>query len=281
MLVLWGVNLANDHGENIMGWYANGIIPAGALFVGIVSGLGYAIGSRVLNVKISRMFVYGMIATAALDYVAAQWVTWSNLLEKHHASSDRYSFVQYIRDTCEGMSFKSSHSKESGAPLGMWGYLFKLLEMAGYVGGAMVPTVTLRGMPYCHACQYYLKKGQMSVINAPGSWAAIKKLPKVQRKEALVAAVQDAAVRTQQVLQSVESAPLDETVARLSALDKSAGKDAPASVVLALKKCPQCDAHHVTATLVNKTVDKKVASKVLLKLDKTDVAAVPRVAAAG
>ena len=35
-LVLWLVNLMNDHGVNIMGWYLNGIIPGGALLVGMV-----------------------------------------------------------------------------------------------------------------------------------------------------------------------------------------------------------------------------------------------------
>ncbi|MDB6004682.1 MAG: hypothetical protein JWR15_1669, partial [Prosthecobacter sp.] len=75
-LALWLVQLANDHGENIMGWYANGIIPAGALIVGMASGLGYAIGSRVLNVKLSKAFVAGMITTAVVDYFAAQYLTY-------------------------------------------------------------------------------------------------------------------------------------------------------------------------------------------------------------
>ena len=70
-LALWLVQIANDNGENIMGWYANGIIPAGALLVGIASGLGYAIGSRVLNVKLSKAFVFGMITTAIIDYFAS------------------------------------------------------------------------------------------------------------------------------------------------------------------------------------------------------------------
>jgi hypothetical protein len=271
-LVLWLVDLMNEHGENIMGWYANGIIPAGALLVGIASGLGYAIGSRVLNVKISRGFLYGMITTALLDYVAAHWVTWSNLLEKHHATSAQYSFVQYIRDICEGMSFRSSSSKEAGAPLGIFGYLFKLLEMLGYVGGALLPSALLRGMPYCHSCQYYLKKHQKTVINSPASWAAIKKLPKQQRLEALTGAMQDVSARTQQVLQAVQLASFDDTAAKLSELDKAVAKDAPASVSLLLKKCPQCNAHHIAATLMNKTVDKKAATKLLLNLDKTNVA---------
>lgn len=278
-LVLWGVDLLNGQGTNIMGWYVNGIIPGGALVVGIVSGLGYAIGSRLLNVKISRAFVLGMITTALLDYVAAQWVTWSNLIEKHHATAESYPFLQYIRDICEGMSFTSRNSDKPGSPLGAFGYLFKLLEMAGYACGAMLPSAILRGMPYCHGCQYYLKRHQTTVINATSSWAQIKKLAKKERLEALTAAVQDVAVKTQQALATVEDTPFEETATRLATLDKSATKDAPASVAFTLKKCPHCDAHHIAATLTNKTVDKKVATKVLANLDKTNLASAPATAA--
>lgn len=274
-LVLWGVNWLNDHGTNIMGWYANGIIPAGALLVGVASGLGYAIGSWVLNVKLSRAFVLGMITTALLDYVAAQWVTWSNLIEQHHASAEKYPFLQYIRDMCEGMSFKRGGSNEAGAPLGVFGYFFKFLEMAGYTLGAMLPSAILRGLPYCHGCQYYLKKHQTTVINAPTSWAEIKKQPKKQRLESLTAAIQHVCAKAQEALQSVQAASFEETAAKLSMLDKAASKDAAASVQLALKKCPHCDAHHVAVTLVNRTVDKKAATKVIANLDKTNVAALP------
>ncbi|HEY2573881.1 MAG TPA: hypothetical protein VGH65_07420 [Verrucomicrobiaceae bacterium] len=271
-LVLWLVDLLNDHGVNIMGWYINGIIPGGALLVGMVSGLGYAIGSRVLNVKLSRAFVMGMITTALADYIAAQWVTWSNLIEKHHASSDKYSFLQYVKDICEGMSFKRGGSEEPGAPLGVFGYFFKFLEMAGYAFGAMLPSAFLRGMPYCHGCQSYLKKHQTTVINAPGSWNVAKKESKKQRLELLTAAVQHACARTQEVLQSVQATSFNETATKLAALDKSANKEALATVSLTLKKCPHCDAHHVAATLSNKTADKKAAQKVIANLDKTNVA---------
>ncbi len=274
-LVLWLVNLINDHGENIMGWYANGIIPAGALIVGIVSGLGYAFGSYFLNVKLSKAFVLGMITTALLDYIAAQWITWSNFNEMHHISDARYPFTQYIRDIYEGMSFKRSGSKEAGSPLGVWGYCFKLLEMGGYALGAMLPSAVLRGMPYCHSCQYYLKKHQTTVINSPSSWAQIKKLPKNERLAALTEAVQDVAGRTQLALNAVQMTSFEATAGELAMLDKKAVKDSPASVSLILKKCPQCDAHHIKATLVNKTVNKKVANSVIQNLDKTKMAELP------
>ena len=210
-LVLYGVDLANEHNENIMGWYANGIIPAGALLVGIASGLGYALGSYFLNVKISSAFVKGMLLTALLDYVAAQYVTYSNVLEKYHATSDRYSFLQYVQDICEHMAFKSHHSYAPGSELGFWGYVFKVLEMGGYAFGATLPTAILFKMPYCHGCQSYLKKNLTTYISDPLLKAEWKKLPKPQRLEALQSAVNQLAARAQAISGRVAQTTFAET----------------------------------------------------------------------
>ena len=82
ILALGAVELLNNSGTNIMGLYANGVIPAGALIVGIGSGLGYAIASRVLQVKLLTPFIVAMVFTALVDYGAAQYLTYQNLLEK-------------------------------------------------------------------------------------------------------------------------------------------------------------------------------------------------------
>ena len=132
-LVLWLVHYLNESQHfNVMGWYVNGILPVGALLVGAASGAGYAVASRLLQVKLSRAFVLGMITTAILDYFAAQYLTYTNILERLHVAADRYTFVDYIRDICEKMSFKDAHSDKPGSPLGLFGYFFKLLEIAGY-----------------------------------------------------------------------------------------------------------------------------------------------------
>ena len=93
-LVLWLVHYLNDSQQfNVMGWYVNGILPVGALLVGAASGAGYAVASRLLQVKLSRAFVLGMITTAILDYFAAQYLTYTNILERLHVAADRYTFM--------------------------------------------------------------------------------------------------------------------------------------------------------------------------------------------
>src|SRR5438045_802068 len=88
ILALGAVELLNKSGTSVMGWYANGIIPAGALLVGIGSGLGYAAASRYLEVKLVRAFVGCMVATALADYLAAQYLTYANLLDQHRVAAE-------------------------------------------------------------------------------------------------------------------------------------------------------------------------------------------------
>ncbi|WP_395745594.1 hypothetical protein [Prosthecobacter sp.] len=279
ILALWGVQLANDNGENIMGWYANGIIPAGALLVGVASGLGYALGSRFLNVKLSKAFVLGMIVTAIVDYFAAQYLTYQSLLERMHIPPERYGFIDYFREISEGMSFKKRHSEEAGDPLGMWGYAYKVLEIGGYSVGAMIPSLTVFGMPYCKSCQLYLKKHRTGHLHAPEQWSVVKKLKSKERLPALQAAIQALTARANEFTAPIAAAPLAETEAAIGTLDQAVQKDAAARITYHLKKCPCCDAHHLQLDLTNYTVDKKVANTTVAKIDKTKVAAAEPAAA--
>ncbi len=270
-LALWLVQIANDNGENIMGWYANGIIPAGAFLVGIASGVGYAVGSRLLQVKLSKAFVLGMLTTAVVDYFAAHYLTYLSVLEVHHIPAERYGFIDYFREISEGMSFRDKYSKEPGSPLGMWGYFYKLLEIGGYAGGAMVPSAMVFGMPYCKGCQQYLKKHRTGHLHSLEQWSVVKKLKKKERLAALQAAIQALTARANEFMAPIAAAPLTETEGAIATLDQSIQKDAAARITFVLKKCPRCDAHHLDLNLTNFTVDKKVANTNVAKIDKTKV----------
>jgi hypothetical protein len=270
-LVLWLVHYLNESQDfNIMGWYANGILPVGALLVGVASGLGYAVASRVLQVKLSRAFVCGMLTTAVLDYIAAQYLTYAHIIERLHVPPERFGFTDYIRHICEGMAFKDRVTGKPGSPLGMWGYLFKLLEMAGYALGAMVPSMTVFGMPYCKKCQQYLKAHRTGHMHSPDLWSSVKKLGKKERLAALQSAIGALTARANEIAGQIAAAPLAETEAAIAALDPAARKDAAARITFSLKKCPRCDAHHVQLILHNHTADKKAAVNTIATFDKTE-----------
>jgi hypothetical protein len=270
-LVLWLVRYLNeDHQFNIMGWYVNGILPVGAIAVGILSGLGYAVASRLLQVKLSRAFVLGMLTTAIADYAAAQYVTYTQILEQQHVGREQYSFMDYVRQICEGMAFCDRATGKPGSPLGAWGYLFKLLEIGGYALGALIPSAMVFGMPYCKKCQKYLTAYRTGHIHSPNSWSSVKRLGKQARLKALQEAVGALSERVRQITSSMAAAPLAETEAAVAALEPALRKDAAARVTFALKKCPTCEAHHVEVTLNTHSVDKRPVTKSIAKFDKTE-----------
>lgn len=273
-LALWLVHYLNEHHQfNIMGWYANAIIPIGALIVGVASGLGYAVASRYLQVKLSRAFIWGMVITAVVDYIAAQYLTYIHLLEWLNVPPEQFSFIDYIREMSEGMTFSSRNSSSPGSPLGMWGYLYKTLELTGYVLGALFPSLTVFGMPYCKGCQQYLKPHRTAHLHSAAQWSAVKKLKKKERLAALEEAIQSIAVPAHDLAGSIASAPLADTEAAVAGLDQTIQKDAAARITVLLKKCPQCDSHHLDLTLNNFTVDKKFNSSGFAKIDKTELPA--------
>ena len=269
-LVLWLVHYLNESQQfNVMGWYVNGILPVGALFVGVASGAGYAIASRLLQVKLSKTFVVGMITTAIIDYFAAQYLTYTHILERLHLSADRYTFVDYIRNICEQMSFRDAHSDKPGSALGMFGYFFKLLEIGGYALGASWPSAMVFGMPYCKGCQRYLKPYRTAYVNSPDLWSSLKRLSKKERIEKLQGAVAAIIGRARQITAAIANAPLAETATAVAALDGAIRKDAAARITFDLKKCPGCDSHHLKLTLTNFTAGKQLATRIVANLDKT------------
>jgi uncharacterized membrane protein (UPF0136 family) len=268
VLTLWLLHMMADHGQNVMGWYANGVLPMGALMAGLLSGSGYAIASRLLNARLSRGYVLGMIATGLLDWTSTQWIDYLNLLEAQHISSSSFPFWRYLQLTAETMAFTRSGSSHAGDPLGAWGYLFKALEIAGFTGGVMIPVAILFKQPYCRACQFYLKHVMTRRLAAGAPVLTLRKASRKERK----AGILDAFVQANAL-----AAPLREQLARTSyedtatALSTFAEKDAgtAAQVVVVLKKCPQCESHHLGWSVVSMTMDKKFATTALPATDKT------------
>lgn len=285
VLVVVLVQALNSVEFNAMGLYANGILPVGAILVGVLSGTGYALGSRLLNVKLSKGFVIGMIATGVGDWFALQYFEYASLLEQYHYAPTGLGFIDYLTQTATSMSFARAGSSAEGVELGRAGYLFKALELGGFALGTMVPSWTLFAMPYCRRCRYYLKVEQTSFLTSQLSHAEAMKLDrfglkKPARTAALAEAQRDVQLRAAQVLERIQRAPLADVRAALGALD-GARKDKPAAQVsFSLKKCPRCDSHHVVATLVTVAANGRPANGELFKLDKTQGFSEPPAAAA-
>lgn len=271
-LSLFATRALVEHDINVMGWYVNGILPVGAILVGMASGLGFALASRSLNVRLTRSYVLGMLTTGLLDYAAAQYLAWQSLIDAHHVSPERYSLWRYFRDTCENMTFRRSGSSGAGSALGAFGYFFKALEVVGFAVGSMLPSAILFTMPYCRSCQRYLLKHRTGYLNGSARRDDVLRLPKAGRPAALQGAVEEVSARAREVFARVKDATLAQTEAVLDEVERAAGGSA-AMVTITLKKCPTCDSHHLDFSLHHSTVDKRAAASNLLTIEKTQAAA--------
>ena len=111
---------------NIIGWFGAIIIPAGAILMGIGSGSGYYLGSKITNSKISGVFMWLVFFIGVGGFIASHYLTYLGLID-----TTTHSFLDYIKFEAENMSF-SKAVDHRGEPLGIWGYAFLLLEGLGF-----------------------------------------------------------------------------------------------------------------------------------------------------
>jgi hypothetical protein len=165
--------------------------------------------------------------------------------------AEAYPFVDYLRNQAEKMSFRDRHGRnEHGSPLGLWGYCFQLLIVLGFAVGAMVPSMIVFGMKYCHRCQVYLKDHRTAYLRSRESWSEVKVLAKAERKAALDQIGAAIFTRAAQFAQSVIETNFEQTDALVRGLDPQPPGDCAAHLVVTLMKCPNCDAHHLSGSLV-------------------------------
>jgi hypothetical protein len=164
LAAVWAVNVYAD--ENPMGWYANYVIPAGAILVGGVASSGFGLASWLTGAKITGRL---LVATTVV-LVGGYWV--AQLLEFRVAFPDGafyedgtpVGFLAWYDVVTRSFAWKD-HGK-IGSALGGWGYALRVGELVGFAGGGLIAPVLLRKAPYCAACRRYMRQPLVAVIPA-------------------------------------------------------------------------------------------------------------------
>ena len=205
--VYWlGKNTDDFH---IMGWYADYIIPAGAMIVGIAAGSGYAVASWLTGTRISRRLLLAVLLLQAGAYVTAEYVEYRDVMDglrqRGLMVGPEPSFPQYYDFKARSFAWKKQGGgNQPGEALGGWGYMFVLLGAAGFVLSGLIAPAALYAVPYCERCQRYMKSTLLGVLPAS---VPVKKIAKKDQ------AAQEAHAKEQQQA----AANADEAVARLRA----------------------------------------------------------------
>lgn len=263
VLALAGVYWLNKNATDfhIMGWYANYVIPAGALIVGVVAGSGYGIASWVTGVRISRSLLWTVVLLQTGAYVGAEYVEYRDVLKQLEQRGmgliqpRNLSFLEYYDLKARTFSWKKEHGNGVGEPLGGWGYIFVLLGAAGFILGGLIAPAALFAAPYCDGCQRYMTSKVLGVLPAS---VPVKKISKKDpdAQEAHAREQGEAAARADQAVARLREAIAtgnDEAFTReLSAagIVKQTHK-LPSRVEVSLTWCKSCEGGRIALTLVS------------------------------
>ena len=264
-LTLFGVYYLNTRTDdfNIMGWYANYVLPVGALLVGLAAGSGYGIGSAISGKKISKQLLLAVLALQVVAYFVAQYIEFRQLDLVYQATGQAVGFWEYFHESAMSFAWKQK-SGGMGEALGMWGYAFRALEVAGFaLGGLVVPGVMM-ARPYCDGCQRYKKTRELAFIPASVPARKVKKddaagqaAYEAERQAAMAAAE----ARHDRLVASAtggDAAAFRADLAELAPGSKQAQK-LPRRIRVAMITCPGCNTGTLETSAVSGTGDKVAA----------------------
>ena len=174
-LALLGVYVLDAKADfHIMGWYANYVLPIGAVVVGVVASCGYGLASWFSGIKITRSLLWIILAFQLAAYFAAQYIEFKSLHLVYRNSGTPVGFLEYYDATARSFAWKQSDGS-MGQPLGAWGYAFRGLEIVGFAAGGLIVPLILRKRPYCQTCQRYMRIRQLGLVPASVPVKRVKK----------------------------------------------------------------------------------------------------------
>jgi hypothetical protein len=162
LAALAGVFALAHRGENVMGWYANYVIPAGALLVGGLAASGYGIAAWFTGLKMTRRLMLSVCAQLLLSYFIAQYEEYQRLVP-----GGEIGFFSWFDLTTRAFAF-AQHDGTAGSPFGIAGYAMRALEIGGFVLGGFLVPAALHKKPYCDGCRTYRRQKRIALF--PGGF---------------------------------------------------------------------------------------------------------------
>ena len=142
----------------IYGFVYGFVLPFGALLSGMVAASGYWIGSRIFSYRPGRIALANMLAVSVANFFLIYWLKYTHLKVDGESIRDWMPFAAYLRFTLTHTALRDTHFPGDPINLGVAGYGFALLLMAGFaLGGWFVYAIT-RSAAYCEACSLYMQK---------------------------------------------------------------------------------------------------------------------------
>jgi len=161
---VWALSRFAD--ENVMGLYADYVIPAGAILVGLVASSGFGVGSWTTGTKVSGLLLVGVAIILVGGYWAAQYIEFRLLFPDGALARDGTELGFFDFYDAVTRSFAWVEHGKKGSQLGAWGYALCVGEVVGFSGGGLAIPILLRKVPYCRACGVYMRSPVVALLPA-------------------------------------------------------------------------------------------------------------------
>jgi hypothetical protein len=284
-LTLYGVWWLDNNTKDfrVMGWYANYIIPAGAILVGMAAGSGYGIVSYLTGFRIRRGLLWLVLALQLGGYFGAQYLEFRSLTREGplvNAEGEELTFARYYH--LRAMSFAWEDHGKPGEPIGAWGYLFLGLGVLGFAGAGLIAPAALMKMPYCERCEMYMKTRTLALVPASARARRISKKD-AAGQAAFAAENERAAAVAGDTLERVTGLAARSDAPRIkSALagfpargpDARAADRLPARLRVGLVRCRQCSDGYLQPSMITgqgRGIKVKALARVPLQSDAVRV----------
>jgi hypothetical protein len=167
-LTLFGVYYLDNHSDDfhVMGWYADYVLPVGALLVGLVCGIGYGLASWLTGTKVTSRILWIVVGLLLACYFAARYIEYASLHLVYEDTGRAIPFLTYIDIVTRSFAWKNDTGGGTGDAFGLWGYAMLALEIGGFTLGGLLIPLGLRMKPYCDDCQLYMKSRKLGLLPA-------------------------------------------------------------------------------------------------------------------
>jgi len=157
LAILWGLERSLDFDLFTLMWW--GVVPVGALIVGLFAASGYYLGAVKLHVKPSTFTAVLVVGLAALVQVGWYYLHYlATHTDGGQAIGTLVGFPRFVgwmlTHARYGLGIHGRVVGE-GFEVGAWGYVIAIVQLLALAAGGWVVYFILAMKPYCDPCARY------------------------------------------------------------------------------------------------------------------------------
>ena len=143
---------------SVYAWIWCFVFPVGALLAGFAASGGYYFGAWYFDYRPTRQILLNMVGVSVGTFFLVHWLGYRFMQVGGNLISEQISFFPYLDFLFRHQSVQFSWGPTDlgvTGELGAWGYLYALLQIAGFALGGVCIFRRLALIPYCEKCSRY------------------------------------------------------------------------------------------------------------------------------